>query len=168
MYPRIVVLTHLGYSAFWFSLHPFLSGLQVIFLITKGFIMTENNKPEWFEIAEKDQPSAPRQASKTLPLAAVLAATLIIGVGAVLAQIQEEPPATAIETTSTQTVAANSSTPSASTAPVATPSVNPTAITTPHLQNPSIAQLPTKRGGDDDEGRSGHGDDEGDDEGEDD
>jgi hypothetical protein len=130
--------------------------------------MTENNKPEWFEIAEKDQPSAPRKASKTLPLAAVLAATLIIGVGAVLAQIQEEPPATAIETTSTQTVAANSSTPSASTAPVATPSVNPTAITTPHLQNPSIAQLPTKRGGDDDEGRSGHGDDEGDDEGEDD
>jgi hypothetical protein len=121
-----------------------------------------NNKPEWFEIAENDQPSAPRKASKTLPLAGVLAATLIIGIGAVAAQIQEEPPAVAVDTTSAQTLAANSSTPSASTAPVATPSVNPTAITTPRLQNPSIAQLPTKPGGDDE------GDNEGDYEGSDD
>ncbi|MCX6443053.1 MAG: hypothetical protein NTW43_02605 [Actinobacteria bacterium] len=111
--------------------------------------MTENNKPEWFEIAENDQPSAPRKASKTLPLAGVLVATLIIGIGAVVAQVQGEPPATAIVATSTQTAAANSSTPSASAAPFATPAVNPTAITTPGLQNPSIAQLPTKRGGDD-------------------
>jgi hypothetical protein len=116
-----------------------------------------NNKPEWFEIAENDQPSVPRKASKTLPLAAVLAATLIIGIGAVVAQIQEEPPAVAVDTTSTQAASADSSTPPASTAPVATPSVNPTAITTPRLQNPSISQLPTKPGGDDE------GDDEGDD-----
>ena len=119
--------------------------------------MTENNKPEWFEIAENDGPTAPPKASKTLPALAVFATALILGIGAVIAQVQEEPPAFAVDITSTQAVAANSSTPSASTAPVATPSVNPTAITTPRLQNPSIAQLPTKRGGDDE------GDDEGDD-----
>jgi hypothetical protein len=118
--------------------------------------MADNNKPEWFEIAEKDQPSAPRKASKTLPLAAVLAATLIIGVGAIVAQIQEEPPATAIEATSTQTASANSST--ASAAPVADPSASSTSPATPNLQNPSISQLPTKHGDDE-----GGGDDEGDD-----
>ena len=142
--------------------------------------MTDNNKPEWFEIAEKDQPSVPRKASKTLPLAAVLAATLIIGVGAVVAQVQEESPAIAVETASVQTSASNntaSPTTVASNAKpspvvrIANPSASSAVATTTGLQNPSIAKLPTKSGDDDDEneGRSRNGnhgeddDDEGDD-----
>jgi hypothetical protein len=142
--------------------------------------MTDNNKPEWFEIAEKDQPSVPRKASKTLPLAAVLAATLIIGVGAVVAQVQEKSPAVAVETASVQTSASNntaSPTTAASNAKpspvvrIANPSASSAVATTTGLQNPSIAKLPTKSGDDDDEneGRSRNGnhgeddDDEGDD-----
>jgi negative regulator of sigma E activity len=142
--------------------------------------MTDNNKPEWFEIAEKDQPSVPRKASKTLPLAAVLAVTLIIGVGAVVAQVQEKSPAIAVETASVQTSALNntaSPTTVASNAKpspvvrIANPSTTSAVATTTGLQNPSIAKLPTKSGDDDDEneGRSRNGnhgeddDDEGDD-----
>ena len=62
--------------------------------------MTDNNKPEWFEIAENDGASEPPKASKSLPLAAVLAVTLILGVGAVVSQVQEKSPTIAVETTS--------------------------------------------------------------------
>jgi cytoskeletal protein RodZ len=143
--------------------------------------MTDNNKPEWFEIAEKDQPSVPRKASKTLPLAAVLAATLIIGVGAVVAQVQEKSPATALDTTSVQTTASsNTSSPtsvaqnskSSPVVRIANPAKSSASTGTSGLQNPSIAKLPTKGGDDDDEneGRSrngNHGDDD-EDEGDDD
>jgi hypothetical protein len=138
--------------------------------------MTDNNKPEWFEIAEKDQPSVPRKASKTLPIAAVLAATLIIGVGAVVAQNQEEPPANATEVTQTQSIATKTSaspskavTPTASSAThqVKAPAIKvPAANNSVGLQNPSIAKLPTKGGENEHEGREGHGnheDNEGDD-----
>jgi hypothetical protein len=144
--------------------------------------MTDNNKPEWFEIAEKDQPSVPRKASKTLPLAAVLAATLIIGVGAVVAQVQEESPAIAVETASVQTTASNSTASPSSVAQnsktspaarIANPAASSAVATTSGLQNPSIAKLPTKSGDDDDEheGRSrngNHGDDDDEHEGDDD
>ena len=141
--------------------------------------MTDNNKPEWFEIAEKDQPSVPRKSSKTLPLAAVLAATLIIGVGAVVAQVQEESPAIAVETASVQTTASNSTASPSSVAQnsksspvvrIANPATSSASTGTSGLQNPSIAKLPTKGGDDDDEGRSrnsNHGDDD-EDEGDDD
>jgi cytoskeletal protein RodZ len=145
--------------------------------------MTENNKPEWFEIADNDRPTTRRKASKTLPLAAVLAASLIIGLGAVVAQTQEESPANAIEATQTPSTATNVSTsPSTAVTPTSSsasnetvapatksvakvsvkPSANPSG-----LQNPAIAKLPTKGGGDDEhegrEGRGNHEDNEGDD-----
>jgi cytoskeletal protein RodZ len=133
--------------------------------------MTDNNKPEWFEIAEKDQPSVPRKASKTLPLAAVLAATLIIGVGAVVAQVQEKSPATALDTTSVQTTASsNTSSPtsvaqnskSSPVVRIANPATSSASTGTSGLQNPSIAKLPTK-GGDDDENEGDDDENEGDD-----
>jgi cytoskeletal protein RodZ len=133
--------------------------------------MTDNNKPEWFEIAEKDQPSVPRKASKTLPLAAVLAATLIIGVGAVVAQVQEKSPATALDTTSVQTTASsNTSSPtsvaqnskSSPVVRIANPAKSSASTGTSGLQNPSIAKLPTK-GGDDDENEGDDDENEGDD-----
>lgn len=144
--------------------------------------MTDNNKPEWFEITENDRPAVPAKASKSLPLAAVLAAALIIGMGAVVAQTQEEPPANATETTQVQTSAAEpTSTSSASTTQTASQSTTPTvkvenqpstqpSATASGLQNPAIAKLPTK-GGDDEgehEGREHHGDRESHSEGDDD
>lgn len=61
--------------------------------------MTENNKPEWFEIVENDGPAIPPKASKTLPFAAVMVAALIIGIGAVVSQSPENLPANATEIT---------------------------------------------------------------------
>lgn len=137
--------------------------------------MTENNKPEWFEIAENDGPMAPPKASKTLPLAAVFATALILGIGAVVAQVQEESPAVAVETASVQTAASNSTSSPTSVAQVSKSSpiariANPatSAIAgTSGLQNPSIAQLPTK-GGDDDDDDDEDDDEDDDDEGDDD
>ena len=127
--------------------------------------MTENNKPEWFEIAENDGPAVPPKASKTLPFAAVIATALILGVGAVVAQVQEESPATAVEIASVQTTASSSTASPTSVAQVSNPSTSSTIAGTSGLQNPSIAQLPTKGEDDDDhEGRSHKGDHDDDDE----
>ena len=136
--------------------------------------MTENNKPEWFEIAENDGPAAPPKASKTLPLAAVFATALILGIGAVVAQVQEKSPAIAVDTASVQASPSNNSASPTSVAQnskssPATRIANPAATTvmagTSGLQNPSIAQLPTKGDDDDDhEGRSRNGNHEDDDE----
>ena len=133
--------------------------------------MTENNKPEWFEIAESDGPAAPPKASKTLPLAAVFATALILGVGAVVALVQEVSPATAVDTTSVQTTASNSTASPTSVARVsksspiariANPASSSAIAGSSGLQNPSIAQLPTK-GDDDDDDDDDEDDDEGDD-----
>lgn len=62
--------------------------------------MTPPEKPEWIAIAESDQSATPRKISKGLPVIALLAATAIIGIGAVVAQTQEESPANAVESTS--------------------------------------------------------------------
>lgn len=130
--------------------------------------MNENNKPEWFEIAESDGPTKPAKVRRTLPVAAVLAASLIIGVGAVVAQTQEEPPANATETTSVannEVIATASA--AASSAPKAT--VTPTQSA---IANPNIAKLPTGGEREEDEGehegREHHGDRESHSEGDDD
>ena len=135
--------------------------------------MTENNKPEWLEIAENDGPAVPPKASKTLPLAAVFATALILGVGAVVAQVQEESPAMAVDTASVQTTVSSSTASPTLVAQVSNPATSAAIASTSKLQNPSIAQLPTKTEDDDDddhEGRSHRGDhdDEDEDEGDDD
>ena len=132
--------------------------------------MTENNKPEWFEIAENDGPAVPPKASKTLPLAAVFATALILGVGAVVAQVQEESPAMAVDTASVQTTVSSSTASPTLVTQVSNPATSAAIASAPELQNPSIAQLPTKTEDDDHEGRSHRGDhdDEDEDEGDDD
>ena len=133
--------------------------------------MTENNKPEWFEIAENDGPAVPPKASKTLPLAAVFATALILGVGAVVAQVQEESPAAAVDTASVQTTVSSSTASPTLVAQVSNPATSAAIASTSELQNPSIAQLPTMTEDDDEhEGRSHRGDhdDEDEDEGDDD
>ena len=139
--------------------------------------MTENNKPEWFEIAENDGPAAPPKASKTLPLAAVFATALILGIGAVVAQVQEESSAIAVDAASVQASPSNNTASPTSVAQnskssTVTSIANPAATTvmagTSGLQNPSIAQLPTKGGDDDDDDEDEDDDDEDEDEDEDD
>jgi hypothetical protein len=132
--------------------------------------MTENNKPEWFEIAENDGPAAPPKASKALPILAVFGAALIIGVGAVVAQVQEKSPVDPVASNPAQTASANNSSSPESGTPNAMATSGAIASATSGLKNPSIAQLPTK--GDDDEDdddyEDGEDDDEDDDEDEDD
>jgi hypothetical protein len=60
--------------------------------------MTPDQKPEWFQIADADNAASPRKISKGLPLMALVAVAAIIGVGAVVAQTQDESPANATET----------------------------------------------------------------------
>jgi hypothetical protein len=123
--------------------------------------MTENHKPEWFEIAESDGASQPKKVRRTMPIAAVVVAGLIIGIGAVIAQTQEESPAQATETTTVATDQVKASTSAPSTA-------TPKTIVAPTqsaMANPNIAKLPTGGGH---EGRENHGDRENHSEGDDD
>ena len=113
--------------------------------------MTENDKPEWFEIAENDGPTAPLKASKTLPVLAVFATALILGIGAVVAQVQDNSPASAVDAANVQTEATNNTTSATSQSPMTDPSAGLTASSTSGLKNPSIAQLPTKGDDEDDD-----------------
>ena len=86
-----------------------------------------------------------------MPIAAVVVAGLIIGIGAVVAQTQEESPAQATETT---TVATDQVKATASTSATARPKTI-VAPTQSAMANPNIAKLPTGGGH---EGRENHGD----------
>jgi hypothetical protein len=109
--------------------------------------MTQNNKPEWFEITDADEKPALRTVSKSLPVSAVLAVALILGAGAVVGQTQNESPASAISASSVQTPSAENN----PTTTVATKTVVAGAAATNKLANPSIATLPTGGGDDEDE-----------------
>jgi len=138
--------------------------------------MTENNKPEWFEITDADEKPALRKVSKTLPVSAVLVTALILGIGAVVAQTQDQTPASAISAGVEQIQSAQSSSSpqvvSTSKSAVANPTTATAAVVgvaaANKLANPSIAKLPTGGGDveeDDYHGRGHHDDDheEGDD-----
>ena len=138
--------------------------------------MTENNKPEWFEITDADEMPALRKVSKTLPVSAVLVTALILGIGAVVAQTQDQTPASAISASVEQTQSAQASSSPRDDSNVKSAVANPATaaaavvgvVAANKLANPSIAKLPTGGGDDDDEeddrhGR-GHDDDDDDDE----
>ena len=119
--------------------------------------MTENNKPEWFEIVEADGPVTPPKASKILPIAAAMVTALIIGIGTVVGQVGQESPAMATQNIATPAASVSSAAPSpADSASSAAPVV---AATTARLANPSIAMLPTN-GDDEDEDDEDEDDDE--------
>jgi hypothetical protein len=109
--------------------------------------MTENNKPEWFEITDADEKPALRKVSKTLPVSAVLVTALLLGVGALVAQTQNQTPASATSAGVEQTQSAEA---------------NPTAaavvggVAANKLANPSIANLPTGGGDDDNDEEDNH------------
>jgi hypothetical protein len=122
--------------------------------------MTQNNKPEWFEITDADEKPALRKVSKSLPVSAVLVAALILGVGAVVAQTQNETPSSAISASAgmLSSVENNPTAQEASAvnSAVANPATAATTVVagvaaTNKLANPSIAKLPTGGGDDDDD-----------------
>jgi len=138
--------------------------------------MTENNKPEWFEITDADEKPALRKVSKTLPVSAVLVTALILGVGAVVAQTQDQTPASAVSAGVEQTQPTQASSSPRVVSTVKSAVANPTTaaaavvgvVAANKLANPSISKLPTGGGDDeddddDDHGR-GHDDDDDDDE----
>ncbi len=137
--------------------------------------MTQNNKPEWFEITDADEKPELRKVSKSLPVSAVLVAALILGAGVVVAQSSNETPASVISASSgqTPTVESNPTTAAIVAGTVAGTVARTVAgtVTANKLANPAIAQLPTGGGDDDDDDddhKRGHHDDEEDDEGDDD
>ena len=90
------------------------------------------DNPNWMEIAESDAINEPRHNSKRLPFLAAVVSLLVIGGGAVFAQINDESPAQAtdnVEVVATATPEATqlpTSAPTvASTAAPAIPNVNP-------------------------------------------
>jgi hypothetical protein len=122
--------------------------------------MTQNSKPEWFEITDADEKPALRKVSKSLPVSAVLVAALILGVGAVVAQTQNETPFSAISAsagvpssvennpTAQEASAVNSAVANPATAAAG---VVAGVAATNKMANPSIAKLPTGSGDDDDD-----------------
>ncbi len=140
--------------------------------------MTENNKPEWFEITDADEKPELRKVSKTLPVSAVLVTALILGIGAVVAQTQDQTPASAISAGVEQIQSAQGSSSPQVVSTIKSAVANPTTATAAivgvaaanKLANPSIAKLPTGGGDDDDDdeeddhhGRDHDDDEEGDD-----
>jgi hypothetical protein len=120
--------------------------------------VTQYNKPEWFEITDADEKPALRKVSKSLPVSAVLVAALILGVGAVVAQTQNETPSSAISASAgvpssvenNPTAQEASAVNSAVANPVTAAALAGVAATN-KLANPSIAKLPTGGGDDDDD-----------------
>ena len=131
--------------------------------------MTENNKPEWFVITDADEKPALGKVSKTLPVSAVLVTALILGVGAVVAQTQDQTPASALSAGIEQTQSAHVNSSPGVASPVKSTVANPTTAAaaivgvaaTSNLAKPSIAKLPTD-GGDDEDDDDDDDEDEGD------
>jgi len=135
--------------------------------------MTENNKPEWFEITDADEKPELRKVSKSLPVSAVLVAALILGVGAVTAQTQGVLPLSASNTNASQSAQPENNATAQAVSTVKTAVANPTTaaavvgtVATNKLANPAISKLPT--GGDDDDDDDDHGRDHDDDDDDDD
>ena len=118
--------------------------------------MTPPQKPEWMELADADSAPTPKKVSRLVPAFIAVIALVIVGVGAIAAQISNQPPASANEqvapTQSASTPASTAVTPDAKSS--VTPSNAPQATTTAP-QKPTIATLP-KNGGDEGEGRGEH------------
>ena len=133
--------------------------------------MTENNKPEWFEITDADEKPELRKVSKSLPVSAVLVAALILGVGAVTAQTQGVLPLSAANTNASQTAQPENNTTAQAVSNVNSAVANPTTaaaavvgtVATNKLANPAISELPTGGDDDDDDDDDDHGRDHDDD-----
>jgi hypothetical protein len=137
--------------------------------------MTENNKPEWFEITDADEKPELRKVSKSLPVSALLVAALILGVGAVTAQTQDVMPLSASNTNASQSAQPENNATAQAVSTVKTAVANPTTaaavvgtVAASKLANPAISKLPTGGDDDDDDDDDDHGRDHDDDDDDDD
>lgn len=109
--------------------------------------MSNEKKPEWFEIVERDQPTRKERSSRRIfsrPILALALSGLVIGVGALYASADEENPVVA-------------KAPVATSAKVAVESTQPAAVQQPSsgIQNPMNTE-PRGRGDGDFEEHHGH------------
>ena len=125
------------------------------------------NKPEWFELSEADSASSGiRKINKKLPIAAIVAAGSIILGGALFANANDEPSASASTTsvTAASSPGANTSGATTSSATSSTNSISsPTATSAPKVSITPItnAKGNSERSGDDGKiGDRDHSDDE--------
>ena len=120
------------------------------------------NKPEWFELSEADSASAGlRKINKKLPIAAIVAAASIILGGALFANANDEPSASASTSSATST-----NTPDVNTAAVnpATNSVSaPTTTSAPKVSMTPVTNPEGNPGGRDHDGNFGDSEHSGDD-----
>lgn len=122
--------------------------------------MTENKKPEWFELTDGSAPSAQvAKVNKLLPVTAALIAGAVIATGAFFAnasqsdsQVQEIAQSAA----SAQSVSASPSTPASDV--VSTPTFNGASSTTVPADpaQGGVAKPGANRGGEEDEDGDGH------------
>ena len=135
----------------------------------EGRTMTENNKPEWFEITDSDEKPQLRKVSKSLPISGVLVAAMILGFGGFVSQspdlapvsLASAAPEEKVGVQSAATSPADSSVKSAVANPTTVATIGAVAVAATALANPSIATLPT--GDDDDDDDDDDHDDEEDD-----
>ena len=133
--------------------------------------MTENNKPEWFEITDSDEKPQLRKVSKSLPISGVLVAAMILGVGGFVSQSPDLAPVSSATAApeenagiqSAPTSPADSSVKSAVANPTTVATIGAVAVAATALANPSIATLPTGNDDDDDDDDDEEDDDDDDD-----
>lgn len=120
----------------------------------------EMKKPEWFELADSDAPSAQvAKVNKKLPIAALLITGAVIATGAFFASASEnDASAEGVSQTSAAAPSTNTTTPDAATA---NNSATPSAPAAPGIQNPNQGGVPApgaNRGDGDDDGDHQWGD----------
>ena len=104
--------------------------------------MSENmKKPEWFELADSDEPSAQvAKVNKKLPIAAILITGAVIATGAFFASASENnASAEGVTQVTSPSSAAAGATPDASAS--STPSAS-NGVTTPGIQDPTQGGVP--------------------------
>lgn len=107
--------------------------------------MTPTEKPEWIEIADKDNSVLPHKISKGLPVMALVVTASILGIGSIFAQSTVEAPANAVEITAPAVQSPESTEPTTATVGIQSDETQ----NSDKVQNPSIGTLPTNAGDDD-------------------
>ena len=128
--------------------------------------MMAPKKPEWFQLTEGEGRRVPGRRKRIIKVAALTAPLVIVAAGVVVAQTGESGSADAVTSTPTA-LATVDPTPIAETVPAAPTTPKVASSKSNFVKKPSIANPPTRRGGDDDEfgehegreHRGGHDDD---------
>lgn len=121
--------------------------------------MSTDKKPEWFEIVESDQPIQRRVRERKIsarPVVALAVSGLILGAGALIANVGEDSPAAAETSVSsspvTTSASSDSSSPAVTSQSQAPAEATSTQIATPASPSTGIQNPMTNGGRGDDDG----------------